>query len=49
VAAVCFIDGKIFYADMEPEAKVLRQFMPREDNQIASLEMLAVACGSRVI
>ena len=49
VAAICFVDGEIYYADKEPDAKVMRQFKPREDNQIASLEMLAIAYGNCAI
>jgi len=45
---VCIIDGEFLYADMEPNAEVLAQFRPRADNQIASLEMLAIACGAIV-
>ena len=44
IAAVCIVDG-IQYADMEPTAEVLKQFQQRGDNQIASLELLAVAFG----
>ena len=43
---VCVYDGKIQYSDMEPSAAVMQQFQRRGDNQIASLEMLAVAFGA---
>ena len=46
VAAVLFIDGEILYTDCAPDAKILNQFKPRNDNQIASLEMLAIAYGA---
>jgi hypothetical protein len=46
VAAVLFIDGEILYADCAPDAKILGQSKPRNDHQIASLEMLAIAYGA---
>lgn len=45
VAAVCFHGNSIEYADYEPSAEVLSQFKRRGDNQIASLELLAIAFG----
>ena len=45
IAAVLICDGCIEFADMEPDEKVLRQFRARGDNQIASLELLAIAFG----
>ena len=47
MAAVICIDGKMFYTDCAPEARIVEQFKPRADNQIASLEMLAIAYGER--
>ena len=47
VAAVCIVDGAYLYADMAPSEEVLAQFRTRADNQIASLEMLAIACGTK--
>ena len=44
IAAVCITD-RVQYADMEPPADILGQFRKRGDNQIASLELLAVAFG----
>ena len=38
-------DGKMSYTDCAPPAEVLEQFHTRNDNQIASLEMLAIAYG----
>ena len=34
------------YTDCAPPAEILEQFQTRRDNQIASLEMLAIAYGS---
>ena len=45
IAAVCIIDNEITFADMEPDQLVMKQFRARNDNQIASLEMLAIAFG----
>ena len=38
-------DGCLTYTDHEPSKQLLKQFFPRRDNQIASLEMLAIAYG----
>ena len=38
-------DGCLTYTDHEPEQRILQQFFTRKDNQIASLEMLAIAYG----
>ena len=46
VAAVCVIGDSIRYADLEPSRSTLEQFKCRGDNQIASLEMLAIAFGA---
>ena len=46
IAAVCVIGKEIIFADMEPDEQVLMQFRARGDNQIASLEMLAIAMGT---
>ena len=40
-------DGKLSYTDCAPPAEILEQFHIRNDNQIASLEMLAIAYGER--
>ena len=48
VAAVCICDGVIQYADTQPKDEVLEQFKVRDDGQIASLEMLAIALGEQV-
>lgn len=45
VAAVCICEGKVFYSDMQPSEATLAQFKVRGDNQIASLELLAIAFG----
>jgi len=45
VAAVLLIDGCCEYADMEPQTHTMEQFKRRGDNQIASLELLAIAFG----
>ena len=47
IAAVCICDGLAEYADAEPHPHVLEQFRIRDDGQIASLEMLAVALGKQ--
>ena len=49
VAAVLCLDGAMSYTDCAPEPKVLEQFKARRDNQIASLEMLAIAYGRKLI
>ena len=38
-------DGLITYTDVAPPAEILEQFKDRRDNQIASLEMMAIAYG----
>ena len=38
-------DGLITYTDVAPPPEILKQFRDRRDNQIASLEMLAIAYG----
>ena len=48
VAAVCICDGIIQYADTQPKDEILEQFKVRDDGQIASLEMLAIALGEQV-
>ena len=45
IAAVCICDSKVSYSDMQPSASTLAQFTVRGDNQIASLELLAIAFG----
>ena len=48
-AAVCICDGVIEYADGPPTERMMEQFKIRHDNQIASLEMLAIALGESCI
>jgi len=45
IAAVLYADGSWLYTDLAPDPDVMRQFKARDDNQIAGLEMLAVALG----
>ena len=44
-AAVLFVDGACLYTDGEPAQQFLEQLGKREDNQIMSLEIMAVAVG----
>ena len=44
-AAVLFIDGCIYYTDGEPAGAIMEQFQKRGDNQITTLEILAIAVG----
>ena len=46
-AVLLAADGKMSYTDCAPPAEILEQFHTRNDNQIASLEMLAIAYGER--
>jgi hypothetical protein len=46
VAAVLATEKGLWYIDCAPDGTVLAQFRPRGDNQIASLEMLAIAYGT---
>ena len=43
--AVLFIDGRILYTDGKPADAIVRWFEARDDNQITSLEILAIAVG----
>ena len=43
VAAVLFARGSAWYTDWEPDAAIMRLFYQRSDNQIMSLELLAIA------
>ena len=45
VGAVLLYDDTLLYSDMEPGENVLRFFQTRDDNQIMSLELLAIAFG----
>ena len=45
VAAVLFIDRKVYWSDWEPSEEVLRSFKQRRDGQIMALELLSVAFG----
>ena len=44
-AAVLFIDGKCLYTDGSPARHFMEQFQKRSDNQIMTLEILAIALG----
>ena len=45
LAAVLLIDGVNYYSDWQPPASVMSMFKPRDDGQIMSLELLAIAFG----
>ena len=45
VAAVLFVDGQIFFTDMEPYPQTLKGFRKRGDNHIMSLELLSIGLG----
>ena len=45
VCACLISDGKISYSDWEPPEKFMTMFQDRRDNQITSLEMLAISFG----
>ena len=40
-----FIDGCVYYTDGEPASIIMEQFQQRSDNQITTLEILAIAVG----
>ena len=42
---VLLSDGEITYSDWEPPEKFMTMFQDRADNQITSLEMLAISFG----
>jgi len=44
-AAVLFIDGERLYTDGQPSAALMNTFEKRADNQIMTLEILAIAVG----
>ena len=44
-AAVLFIDGRTLYTDGAPAERLMEQFQERSDNQIMSLEILAIVVG----
>ena len=44
-AAVLFIDGRTLYTDGAPAEQYMEQFQKRGDNQIMSLELLALVVG----
>ena len=44
-AAVLFVDGRCLYTDGAPAAHLMKQFQSRSDNQIMTLEILAIALG----
>ena len=44
-AAVLFVDGQRFYTDGQPSDKVMDAFVARADNQIMTLEILAISVG----
>ena len=45
VGAVLLCDDTMLYSDMAPSDEVLQFFQTRQDNQIMSLELLAIAFG----
>ena len=45
LAAVVVCDGRISYTDWEPPERLMQFFKKRKDNQIQSLELLALALG----
>ena len=45
IAAVLWMDGKVFWADGPPPAEILRLWDMRDDNQIMGLELLSIALG----
>jgi hypothetical protein len=42
---VLFVDGRVLYTDGKPAERIMQQFAQRADNQITTLEVLAVAVG----
>ena len=44
-AAVLFIDGKCLYTDGKPASAVMEKFEQRGDNQITTLDILAISVG----
>jgi hypothetical protein len=44
-AAVLFIDGECLYTDGQPSAGLMGSFERRADNQIMTLEILAISVG----
>ena len=44
-AAVLFADGRVLYTDGKPAEHIMKQFAARADNQITTLEVLAIAVG----
>ena len=44
-AAVLFIDGDCLYTDGMPSASIMQTFTQRADNQIMTLEILAISVG----
>ena len=45
VAAVLCIDGQCHYTDGPPAAALVERFQSRRDNQITTLEILAISVG----
>ena len=45
LAAVLSVDGRLLYTDWEPPRQLMALFRQRGDNQIMSLELLAIALG----
>ena len=43
LAAVLYLDGLWHYTDGAPSAEIMKRFVERADNQITSLEMLAIS------
>ena len=44
-AAVLFVDGRCMYTDGAPAEYLMKEFQGRSDNQIMTLEILAIALG----
>ena len=44
-AAVLYLDGKTMFCDGPPAPSIMERFRSRADNQITSLEILAIAVG----
>ena len=40
-----FIDGECMYTDGVPRQEIMQQFLQRQDKQITTLEILAIAIG----
>ena len=47
LGVVVLVDGQYYYCDAAPSPSVLQQFAKRDDGQITSLEILAIALGAQ--